>query len=55
MAALENLQKDHSFLTAGGVFSEDFILNWIQYKLDTEVIPMSLRPHPYEFTLYFDA
>lgn len=55
MAALENLQKDHSFLTAGGVFSEDFILNWIQYKLDTEVIPMSLRPHPYEFALYFDA
>ncbi|MDM7327006.1 MAG: type I glutamate--ammonia ligase [Thermosynechococcus sp. Uc] len=55
MAALENLQKDHSFLTATGVFSEDFILNWIQYKLDTEVIPMSLRPHPYEFTLYFDA
>lgn len=55
MDALENLQKDHSFLTAGGVFSEDFILNWIQYKLDTEVIPMSLRPHPYEFALYFDA
>ncbi|WP_298976660.1 type I glutamate--ammonia ligase [uncultured Thermosynechococcus sp.] len=55
MAALENLQKDHSFLTATGVFSEDFILNWIQYKLDTEVIPLSLRPHPYEFTLYFDA
>ncbi|XFA73101.1 type I glutamate--ammonia ligase [Thermosynechococcaceae cyanobacterium Okahandja] len=55
MAALENLQKDHTFLTAGGVFSEDFILNWIQYKLDTEVIPMSLRPHPYEFALYFDA
>lgn len=55
MAALQNLQTDHDFLTAGGVFSEDFILNWIQYKLDTEVIPLSLRPHPYEFSLYFDA
>ncbi|MDG2990030.1 type I glutamate--ammonia ligase [Candidatus Synechococcus calcipolaris G9] len=55
MAALQNLQTDHDFLTTGGVFSEDFILNWIQYKLDTEVIPLSLRPHPYEFSLYFDA
>ena len=53
--ALENLNNDHEFLTAGGVFSEDFIKNWIEYKLDNEVIPMSLRPHPYEFALYYDS
>ena len=53
--ALENLNDDHEFLTAGGVFSEDFIKNWIEYKLDNEVIPMSLRPHPYEFALYYDS
>ena len=53
--ALENLYNDHEFLTAGGVFSEDFIKNWIEYKLDNEVIPISLRPHPYEFALYYDC
>ncbi|MDJ0734747.1 MAG: type I glutamate--ammonia ligase [Nostocaceae cyanobacterium] len=54
-AALEALEKDHDFLTAGGVFSEDFIQNWISYKLDAEVNPMRLRPHPYEFSLYYDV
>ena len=53
--ALENLEKDHSFLTENGVFTEDFIQNWISYKLDKEVNPMRLRPHPYEFALYYDA
>ena len=53
--ALENLNNDHAFLTEGGVFSEDFIKNWIEYKLDNEVIPLSLRPHPYEFALYYDV
>ncbi len=54
-AALEALEKDHDFLTSGGVFSEDFITNWISYKLDNEVNPMRLRPHPYEFALYYDV
>lgn len=54
-AALENLETDHSFLTENGVFTEDFIQNWITYKLDKEVNPMRLRPHPYEFALYYDA
>jgi glutamine synthetase len=54
-AALENLEKDHSFLTNTGVFTEDFIQNWIEYKLDNEVNPMRLRPHPYEFSLYYDV
>ncbi|MCM1985035.1 type I glutamate--ammonia ligase [Lyngbya confervoides] len=53
--ALEALRSDHSFLTETGVFTEDFIENWIEYKLDTEVNPMRLRPHPYEFALYYDA
>ncbi|HEY9894639.1 MAG TPA: type I glutamate--ammonia ligase [Candidatus Sericytochromatia bacterium] len=55
MDALKNLETDHEFLTAGGVFTEDFIENWISYKLDREVIPVSIRPHPYEFALYYDC
>jgi len=53
--ALKALEADHEFLTVGGVFTEDFIDNWITYKLDTEVNPMRLRPHPYEFALYYDV
>lgn len=53
--ALECLEQDHEFLTAGGVFTEDLISTWIQYKLDNEVNPMRLRPHPYEFALYYDC
>ncbi|MEL7507736.1 MAG: type I glutamate--ammonia ligase [Cyanobacteria bacterium J06554_1] len=53
--ALSALESDHDFLTVGGVFSEDFIQNWISYKLDTEVIPMDIRPHPYELALYYDC
>ncbi|MGB0564679.1 MAG: type I glutamate--ammonia ligase, partial [Spirulinaceae cyanobacterium] len=53
--ALENLKNDHEFLLAGDVFSKEFIENWIAYKLDTEIVPMRLRPHPYEFALYYDA
>jgi glutamine synthetase len=55
MDALEALQDDHAFLTASGVFTEDFIENWIEFKLDNEVNPMRLRPHPYEYALYYDA
>ena len=53
--ALEALENDHAFLTEPGVFTEDFIQTWISYKLDNEVNPMRLRPHPYEFALYYDA
>lgn len=53
--ALKALEADHEFLTAGGVFTEDFVTNWIEYKLDNEVNPMRLRPHPYEFSLYYDV
>ncbi len=53
--ALKALEEDHEFLTSTGVFTEDFITTWIEYKLDNEVNPMRLRPHPYEFALYYDA
>ncbi|XWK90736.1 MAG: type I glutamate--ammonia ligase [Phormidium sp.] len=53
--ALEALEKDHAFLTETGVFTEDFIQTWISYKIDKEVNPMRLRPHPYEYALYYDC
>ncbi|MEO6667598.1 MAG: type I glutamate--ammonia ligase [Nitrospiria bacterium] len=52
--ALSNLEKDHAFLTKGGVFTKDAIETWIDYKRSKEVDAMRLRPHPYEFFLYFD-
>jgi glutamine synthetase len=52
--ALGNLEKDHKFLLKGGVFTEDLIESWIGYKRSKEVDPMRLRPHPYEFFLYYD-
>ncbi|WP_218079910.1 type I glutamate--ammonia ligase [Anthocerotibacter panamensis] len=53
--ALENLKNDHDFLLAGDVFTEDLINTWIEYKLSKEVIPIQMRPHPYEFELYYDV
>jgi len=52
--ALANLEKDHAFLLRGDVFTEDVIETWISYKLKNEVSALELRPHPYEFVLYFD-
>ncbi len=53
--ALEALENDTAFLTESGVFTEDFIENWISYKLDNEVNPLRLRPHPHEFEMYYDV
>lgn len=53
--ALEALRNDHEFLLRGDVFTEDLIETWIDYKLSREVQPMQLRPHPFEFMLYYDA
>jgi glutamine synthetase len=53
--ALLALEKDHDFLLKGDVFTEDVIENWIAYKVKKEVKEMDLRPHPWEFALYFDA
>jgi glutamine synthetase len=53
-AALEALEKDHEFLLKGDVFTKDVVETWINYKRQREVIEVSIRPHPYEFCLYFD-
>jgi glutamine synthetase len=53
--SLDALERDHAYLTAGGVFSERFIADWIDYKMEREVKPIEIRPHPYEFALYYDA
>jgi glutamine synthetase len=48
------LEQDHEFLLKGDVFTEDVINAWLQYKRAREVDPIRLRPHPYEFMLYYD-
>ncbi len=52
--ALDALEKDHEFLLKGDVFTADFLHTWIEYKRHREVDEMALRPHPYEFALYYD-
>ena len=52
---LDALEDDHDFLLEGGVFTEDVIDTYIAYKREREVDPVALRPHPYEFYLYYDA
>jgi len=52
---LHALEKDHEFLLKGGVFTEDLIETWLTYKHKKELEPVQLRPHPYEFALYFDT
>jgi glutamine synthetase len=49
------LKNDHAYLTEGGVFTEDFIDLWIDYKTERELKPVEIRPHPYEFYLYYDC
>ncbi|GIW14851.1 MAG: glutamine synthetase [Tepidiforma sp.] len=53
--SLRALEEDHEFLLKGGVFTEDVLETWIAYKYENEVDPIRMRPHPYEFELYFDA
>jgi glutamine synthetase len=53
--ALDALEADHEFLLAGGVFTEDLIETWIRYKRFSEADQVRLRPHPWEFALYYDA
>jgi len=52
--ALEALEVDHDYLTEGDVFTPDLIATWIDYKRENEIVPMRMRPHPYEFELYYD-
>ena len=53
--SLDALEDDHDFLLAGDVFTSDLIETWLDYKRSEEVDAIRLRPHPYEFFLYFDA
>lgn len=52
--AIEALEKDHDYLLKGDVFTQDVIDVWIEYKRTREIEAINLRPHPYEFYLYFD-
>jgi glutamine synthetase len=51
--ALDALEADNAFLLEGGVFTKDVLDAFISYKHEIEIGPVSLRPHPYEFLLYY--
>jgi glutamine synthetase len=53
--ALDALEADHEFLLKGGVFTQDLIDTWIRHKRREEADEVRLRPHPWEFALYYDA
>ena len=53
--SLDALEKDHKFLLRGDVFTMDVIDTWLDYKRTREVDALRLRPHPHEFTLYYDV
>lgn len=53
--ALKALADDNEYLLKGDVFTEDVIETWIKYKIEKEIKPMALQPHPYEFNLYYDV
>ncbi|HEY9231788.1 MAG TPA: glutamine synthetase, partial [Blastocatellia bacterium] len=53
--ALAALEVDHSFLLKGDVFSEKLIQRWINYKREREINVVRMRPHPMEFSLYYDV
>ena len=52
---LEALEADHEFLLRGDVFTMDMLETYVAYKRENEVDPIRMRPHPHEFTLYYDA
>jgi len=52
--AIAALEADHEYLLQGDVFTQDVIDTWIAYKRENEIDPIRLRPHPYEFFLYYD-
>ena len=53
--SLDALERDHGFLLKGDVFTADVIDNWISMKRSKDVAAVNLRPHPYEFFLYYDV
>ncbi|MDX1962336.1 MAG: type I glutamate--ammonia ligase [Pirellulales bacterium] len=52
--SLAALEDDHEFLLRGDVFTPDVIKTWIRYKREREVEAIRIRPHPFEFCLYYD-
>jgi glutamine synthetase len=52
--ALDALEADHAFLTAGGVFTEDLIETYVEFHRE-QSDKVKIRPHPFEFPLYFDG
>lgn len=52
---IDRLEADHEYLTEGGVFTNDLIETWISFKRENEIEPVNIRPHPYEFALYYDV
>ena len=52
--ALDAIEADNEFLRVGGVFTDDLIDTWLEYKRLEEADAVRLRPHPYEFALYYD-
>ena len=52
--SLNALGEDHGFLLKGDVFTQDVIDTWITYKMENEVRELDLRPHPWEFAMYYD-
>ncbi|HKF91205.1 MAG TPA: type I glutamate--ammonia ligase, partial [Acidimicrobiia bacterium] len=52
--SLAALEADHEFLLAGGVFTQDVIDTWLSYKRENEIDELRLRPHPWEFYMYYD-
>jgi glutamine synthetase len=53
--SINALEEDNEFLLKGGVFTKDVLETWAEYKRTVEIDPVRLRPHPYEFHLYFDV
>ncbi|MEX3964083.1 type I glutamate--ammonia ligase [Paraburkholderia sp. EG286B] len=53
--SLNALEADNEFLRRGDVFTEDVIDTWLEYKRKREIDAIRLRPHPWEFYLYFDV
>ncbi|HEY85035.1 MAG TPA: type I glutamate--ammonia ligase, partial [Chloroflexi bacterium] len=53
-AVLNAMEANHNYLLAGDVFTDDLLQMWLSYKREYEVNPISMRPHPHEFALYFD-
>ena len=53
--ALAALEADHEFLLKGDVFTSQMIDRWIRFKREKEITQLRLRPHPLEFSMYFDV